>query len=248
MNWSIFMTLARLTFRQVATVKRGIIVALLIAIPVVGSVLISYFNATENTAAVIFDFGIFSTVLPIVTLVIASPAFADEIEDRTLAILTLAPISRWLIVTPKLLTVAVIATVPMVIASFASAAIASDINAMSSAVAVSIGTAFGCVCYAALFTFLGSITGRSIIIGLLYVLAWENLFVTFIPTLSYTSVSQWSVAVASQIEPYILALDDFGSPVSAGLPAIAYALVAGVVLVIGCYVANVRRLRTMDVN
>ena len=248
MNWSIFITLAKLTFRQIVTVRRGVIVALLIAIPVVGSILIAYFNATENTAAVIFDFGIFSTVLPIVTLVIASPAFADEIEDRTLAVLTLTPISRWLIVTPKLITVAVIAAVPLTIAAFASGAIASDTSPASSAVAVAVGTAFGCMCYAALFTFLGSITGRSIIIGLLYVLAWENLFVTFIPTLTYTSVSQWAITVASQIEPYILSLDESGLPNASGLPAIVYALVAGTVLVVGCYVANVRRLRTMDVN
>ena len=248
MSWSIFMALARLTFRQVVTVKRGAIVALLIAIPVVGSILITYFDATENTAAVIFSFGIFATVLPIVTLVIASPAFSDEVEDRTLAILTLSPISRWLIVTPKLVTVAVIATVPLVIASFASAVIASDVEPVSSAIAVAIGTAFGCVCYSALFTFLGSITGRSIIIGLLYVLAWENLFVNFIPTLTYTSISRLALSVASQVEPYVLSLDDSGQPDFTGLPAIAYALVAGVAVVIVCYVANVRRLRTMDVN
>ena len=245
---AIFNTLLRLTFRQVATIRRVIIIAVLVAIPIAGAVLIVYFDFRGETAEIIINFALFSTVLPIVALVVASPAFSDEIEDRTLPILALTPIPRWQIVLPKLVAAFVIAVVPLSVATFVSAGIAADVNPFTSAIAATVGVTFGCICYSSLFLFLGTITGRSIIVGLIYILAWENVFLNLLPTLSYTSISQWSVSIASQIEPYILALDSDGTPDATGIPSVVYSVIAGAVIVIGCTIASVRRLRTMDVN
>ena len=247
MNWSIFNALLGLTFRQIATVRRLIIVALLAAVPIVGSALLVYFDLTSETATVIFDLSIFATVLPIIALVVASPVFSDEIEDRTLPILALTPIPRWQIVMPKLTTAFVVAVVPIAIAAFVSAVIGSDTNAITSAVAVTAGVVFGCACYTSLFAFLGTITGRSIIIGLLYIVAWEALFANIIPALNYLSIGQFAIAIAAQIEPNVLPLVD-GEPNFATIPAVAYSLVAGLVVVVGCAFAGIRRLRSMDIN
>ena len=248
MNWAIFRALLQLTFRQVATVKRVIIIAVLVTIPVVGAVLVVYFNARGDTAEIIINFALFSTVLPIIALVVASPAFSDEIEDRTLPILALTPIPRWQIVLPKLVAVYVIAVVPLSLATFVAAGIAADLNPFTSAIAATVGVMFGCLCYSSLFLFLGTITGRSIIIGLIYILAWENVFTNVLPTLGYTSISQWSVSIASQIEPYVLMLDSDGVPDTTGIPSVVYAILAGAIVVVGCGFASIRRLRTMDVN
>ena len=43
------------------------------------------------------------SIAPLVVLAIAAAAFGNEIEDRTLANLTLSPIPRWQIAVPKLL-------------------------------------------------------------------------------------------------------------------------------------------------
>lgn len=248
MNWAIFRALLQLTFRQVATVRRVIIIAVLVAIPIAGAVLIVYFNARGDAADIIVNLALFSTVLPIVALVVASPAFSDEIEDRTLPILALTPIPRWQIVVPKLTAVVVVAILPLSIATFLATGIAADVNPFTSAVAATVGVMFGCLCYSSLFLFLGTITGRSIIVGLIYILAWENVFTNLLPTLGYTSISQWSVSIASQIEPYIMALGNDGQPDTTGVPSVAYSIIAGLVIVIGCGFASIRRLRTMDVN
>lgn len=247
MNSSIFNALIGLTFRQIATVRRMIIVALLVAVPIGGSVLLVAFNLTSETAALIFDLSIFATVLPIVALVVASPVFSDEIEDRTLPILALTPIPRWQIVIPKWITAFAVAVVPVAVSAFISAIIASDTNAYTSAIAVAIGTIFGCLCYTSLFAFLGTITGRSVIIGLLYIVAWEALFANVIPALNYLSIGQFAVAIAAQIEPAILPIVD-GEPNTIGIPAVAYSLIAGLVVMIGCGLASVWRLRTMDIS
>ena len=247
MNSSIFNALIGLTFRQIATVRRMIIVALLVAVPIGGSVMLAAFNLTSETAALIFDLSIFATVLPIVALVVASPVFSDEIEDRTLPILALTPIPRWQIVIPKWITAFAVAVVPVTVSAFISAIIASDANAYTSAIAVAIGTVFGCLCYTSLFAFLGTITGRSVIIGLLYIVAWEALFANVIPALNYLSIGQFAVAIAAQIEPAVLPIVD-GEPNTIGIPAVAYSLIAGLVVMIGCGLASVWRLRTMDIN
>ena len=247
MNSSIFNALIGLTFRQIATVRRMIIVALLVAVPIGGAVLLVAFDLSSGTAALIFDLSIFATVLPIVALVVASPVFSDEIEDRTLPILALTPIPRWQIVIPKWITAFTVAVVPVAVSAFISAIIASDTNAYTSAIAVAIGTIFGCLCYTSLFAFLGTITGRSVIIGLLYIVAWEALFANVIPALNYLSVGQFAVAIAAQIEPAILPIVD-GEPNTIGIPAVAYSLIAGLVVMIGCGLASVWRLRTMDIN
>ena len=247
MNSSIFNALIGLTFRQIATVRRMIIVALLVAVPIGGSVMLVAFDLTSETAALIFDLSIFATVLPIVALVVASPVFSDEIEDRTLPILALTPIPRWQIVIPKWITAFTVAVVPVAVSAFISAIIASDTNAYTSAIAVAIGTVFGCLCYTSLFAFLGTITGRSVIIGLLYIVAWEALFANVIPALNYLSIGQFAVAIGAQIEPAILPIVD-GEPNTIGIPAVAYSLIAGLVVMIGCGLASVWRLRTMDIN
>src|SRR6478672_6808220 len=47
--------------------------------------------------------------LPLIVLAIAAAAFGNEVEDRTLANLTLSPIARWKIALPKLLATITIA-------------------------------------------------------------------------------------------------------------------------------------------
>ena len=49
------------------------------------------------------------SIAPLVVLAIAAAAFANEVEDRTLANLTLSPLPRWQIALPKLLAAITIA-------------------------------------------------------------------------------------------------------------------------------------------
>ena len=96
----------RMTLQQLTGRWRLGIMTVLAAMPVIiTAVMLGSANAPSVAA---FETMVLSTMLagsiaPLVALAIAAPAFANEIEDRTLANLTLTPLPRWQIVVPKLL-------------------------------------------------------------------------------------------------------------------------------------------------
>ncbi len=73
----------------------------------VGPVLFTamFLDATSPSVAdfemVVINTMFAGSIAPLIIVAIASVAFANEVEDRTLANLTLSPIPRWQIVLPK---------------------------------------------------------------------------------------------------------------------------------------------------
>src|SRR5215211_6826671 len=101
-----------LTFRQLSGRWRLVIMTVLAMMPV----LIAALMLADNHAPPVRDFelAILSAMLsgsiaPLVVLAIAAAAFGNEIEDRTLANLTLSPVPRWKIALPKLLATITVA-------------------------------------------------------------------------------------------------------------------------------------------
>ncbi|MDQ4080821.1 MAG: hypothetical protein M3125_08700, partial [Gemmatimonadota bacterium] len=96
----------RLTLRQLTGKWRLLIMTVLAAMPVV----IAWITVSDQTTLSVREFEtailgamLAGSIAPLVVLAIAAAAFANEIEDRTLANLTLACIPRWKIALPKLL-------------------------------------------------------------------------------------------------------------------------------------------------
>src|SRR3954471_9188816 len=108
-----------LTIRQLSGRWRLGIMTILASMPVIIAVLMLRSSSAPSVRE--FETAILSAMLagsitPLVVLAISAAAFANEIEDRTLANLTFAPIPRWQIVVPKLLAAITIA-VPFIAAS-----------------------------------------------------------------------------------------------------------------------------------
>src|SRR5215207_4121617 len=102
----------RLTLLQLSGRWRLGIMTVLAAMPVIIAVVM--LRSADAPSVQDFETGILGAMLagsiaPLVVLAIAAPAFANEIEDRTLANLTLTPVPRWQIVLPKLLAAITIA-------------------------------------------------------------------------------------------------------------------------------------------
>src|SRR5262245_11319163 len=96
----------RLTLRQLSGPWRLLIMTVLAAMPV----LMAFLAVGSRHAPQVIEFeqAILSAMLagsiaPLVVLAISAAAFASEVEDRTLANLTLSPLTRWQIAVPKLL-------------------------------------------------------------------------------------------------------------------------------------------------
>ena len=108
-----------LSLRQLAGGRRAWIMLLLAAIPLLFALI--YRLAGGEEAPTEFGDGltshlIISTILPLVMLVLATAAFGNELDDRTLPYLILKPLPRWKIVLPKLLAPLLVGGIPVVMA------------------------------------------------------------------------------------------------------------------------------------
>ena len=230
-----------LTLRQLTGKWRVSIMAVLALLPVIIAVLM----VSRDGAPTVQEFeravlnGILAgAISPLVVLAIASAAFANEIEDRTLANLTLAPIPRWQIAVPKLLAAICVSGPFIAISAFLTGylAFSADIKA---ALAVTGATIVGVALYSSAFVWLGLMTTRAIGYGLLYVVLWEGFFSGFVTGVRLLSVRYHSIAWMHGLDERRFAgFDDFG---------FGLAVVASVVVFGGFLWLSVRRLRYMDV-
>jgi ABC-2 type transport system permease protein len=230
-----------LTLRQLSGRWRLLIMTLLAAMPVI----IAYLMLSDNDAPSVTEFetAILSAMLagsiaPLVVLQIAAAAFANEVEDRTLANLTLAPIPRWQIVLPKLLASITIAAPFIAVSAFVTSYIAflGDPRAV---LAVTSSIIVGVVLYASAFIWLGLVTTQAIGIGLLYIVLWEGFFSGFVSGVRLLSIRHYAIAVMHGLDPRRFAVYDH-----LGLTA---AVTVSVLVFVGFVLLAIRRLRRMDV-
>src|SRR6187455_343965 len=192
-----------LTLRQLSGRWRIVIMTVLAAMPaLIAAVML---NSSEAPSVRDFELAILSAMLagsitPMVVLAIAGSAFANEVEDKTLANLTFAPIPRWQIVVPKLLATITIAAPFILLSAFISSYVGflADLRAV---VAVTAGAVVGVALYASAFVWLGLVTTQAIGIGLLYIVLWEGFFSGFVEGVRLLSIRHYAIALMHGIDP-----------------------------------------------
>jgi ABC-2 type transport system permease protein len=231
----------RLTLRQMVGRWRLLIMTVLAAMPVFITLLVMRAGrapSVEEFELVVFSAMLAGSISPLVVLAISTAAFGNEIEDRTLANLTLSPIPRWKIALPKLLAAITIAAPFIGVSALASSWIAflGDPRAVF---AVTAAALVGVALYASAFVWLGLVSTQAIGIGLLYIVLWEGFFSGFVSGVRVLSIRHYSISLMHAFDARRFAsFDNLSAPVAAG---ISIAIVAGFLLL------SVRRLRTMDV-
>lgn len=231
----------RLTLRQLSGRWRLTIMTVLASMPVLIAVLTLRSSTAPSVAE--FEMIVFSTMLagsiaPLIVLAIASAAFANEIEDRTLANLTLTPIPRWKIALPKLLAAITIAAPFILVSAFVTGYVAflGDLTAVA---AVSVSALVGVALYASAFVWLGLVTTQAIGVGLLYIVLWEGFFSGFVSGVRLLSIRHYSISVMHALDSRRFAWADHPPTL----------VLAGIVLLVftGFLLLTIRRLRRMDV-
>jgi ABC-2 type transport system permease protein len=194
--------LLALSVRQLAGGKRVWLMLVLAAIPLIFAVIF----ALVETDATALEFSdgltnhlIASTILPLVMLVLATAAFGNELDDRTLPYLVLKPISRWAIVAPKLLASLLIGGVPVVFSGWLATLIITDGDA-GHAAATAAALLVGATAYAALFTWAGLALRYALPFGVAYIFVWEAALSTFLGGTRFLSVRQYTLAVVHGID------------------------------------------------
>jgi ABC-2 type transport system permease protein len=230
-----------LTLRQLTGRWRLAIMTVLAAMPVIITLLI----LADETAGSVDDFEkaflgamLAGSIAPLVVLAIGAAAFGNEVEDRTLANLTISPVPRWKIALPKWLATISIAG-PFIALSALLTAHVAFIADWTATLAVTGAMVVGVAMYAALFVWLGLVSTQAIGVGLLYIVLWEGFFAGFVSGARMLSIRYYSIALMHAMDPRRFAAQDHVSALTASIVAI--------VVIAGFLTLSVRRLRTMDV-
>jgi len=230
-----------LTLRQLSGRWRLAIMTVLASMPVIIAVLM--LRSSNAPSVRQFETAILSAMLagsitPLIVLAISAAAFANEIEDRTLANLTFAPIPRWQIVVPKLLASITLA-VPFIAASAFVTSYVAYLGDARAAIAVTASAIVAVALYASAFVWLGLVTTQAIGIGLLYIVLWEGFFSGFVSGVRLLSIRHYAIALMHGIDPR-----EFASSNHLNLTA---AIIVSTVVFGGFLLLSVRRLRRMDI-
>ncbi len=231
----------RLTVRQLSGRWRLGIMTVLAALPVLFTALVVRSDSAPFVGQ--FEVVVLSTMLagsiaPLIVLAIASVAFSNEVEDRTLANLTLAPIPRWQIVVPKLGAAATVAGPFIAASAFLTGFLAYNRD-MTAALAVTVAALAGLLMYASVFVWLGLVTRQAIGVGLAYIVLWEGFFSGYVSGIRFLSIRHYSIAMMHGLDPRRFVDDPH-----VGL-GVAVVVAAGVLA--SFTLMSTRRLRRMDV-
>lgn len=191
------LTIMSLTARAMLGRKR---VLMLLPMPIIliGLTLIGVTSGASDAewGPVVFSSLGISVILPLTALIVGSSALGLEIDDGTITHLLTKPLPRSEIVLSKLavawLVTAVATGVPL-----AAAALIGGSGKL--AVGLVIGAAIGALAYSALFLALSVMTKRPVAVGLVYIVLWENILVSYVSGARVFSVRQHATAIADSI-------------------------------------------------
>ena len=182
------------------------------------------------------------TILPLATVILATNALGNEIEDRTMVYLILKPIRRSRIILEKYSAVVQSTWIAMVLGMLVSWVMASqgnvidDIDVLAAAV---LAVLIGVLTYGALFLALSLIVPRALIAGIMYVLFWETLLGRIIPGARLLSIQHYVQSLYSRM------LSDPLMEVNNALQFPSAMLAVSVLLALSLLFATFR-LRAMD--
>jgi ABC-2 type transport system permease protein len=235
-----------LSLRQMAGKRRLAIILILAAIPVGLAILLSRLIGDEadfsrNFSETILDALFIGVIVPIVVMTLATTAFGNELEDRTLNVLVLKPIPRYAIVIPKYLASIIVSGIVLVIATALIVGIALNEGGVSAVLTAILAVGVCVITYAALFTWAGLMTSKALGFALVYVFLWEQFLTRFVRGTRYFSVREYTLSILNGLDE-----DTFGAITTPVLDWPAALIAAGVItaLFLGL---TVRRLSRMDV-
>lgn len=219
MNAPFNRTVMWLTRRQLFAKRRAYVALAVLLIPTVLALLVR-FNAGEGdldavgSLNTIFKEIVLGVLLPLTALVFGTSAFGGEVDDGTLIYLMVKPVPRWQLTFSKFL-VAFLATVAVVVPSVLLAWASMQNGApFRLPLAYSAGATAGALIYCAIFVTMGITSRRALAIGLLYIVAFENVLSRSVVGVKSLSVREFAISVAKTIVGPLVEFTDFVVPIT----------------------------------
>ena len=228
-----------LALRQAVTRRKVALLIILALIPLgFASILVSVDAGDGALIGPVLGGLVIYVTLPITVMVLATGAFGNEVEDRTLSLLTTKPVPRWTIVLAKFAATVVVAA-PLMAGVAAIITMMDPEGTGNAPLAAAVAVVVGVVAYASAFTWLGLLTTRALGFGLVYVLLWEALITSLLSGTRYLSIRSYIFGTAYGLN------DVFGEELTIALtPSIVGATLVTVVF----FLLTVRRLGRMDIQ
>lgn len=203
------MTITQLTIRQFLKSRSLAVIAVICLIPLAIAIIPhltpnqeSLRNLRSIMANTIFLTTYVTLLMPISILVLASAAFGDEIDDKTLYILALKPVSRFRIMFEKLIAVFVVA-IPVVWGSILIVwAVISwgNFDALQDMVWPMLASSLiGIFGFGSIFLAISLFIRRTLLVGMFYVTIWEGALAGFLPGIRNFSISHYSRSMFSNL-------------------------------------------------
>jgi ABC-2 type transport system permease protein len=238
-------SLRLLTFSlgQLLAGRRLIIIALLVALPLV---LPAVFAAGADVEPAAFTLELFRqlvlpVLLPVVTLTFATSSLGSELRDGTVTNLLLKPIPRPAVLAAKYLAAVVASLVVLLPAETVGHVVAAGgLGSTDLLTGMLLATLVGTLAYCALGLLLSLLMARALLVGLAYALLWEGAVVSAAPSAASLSIRGYTEGVlAAVLRGGGLGLETRLGPVSA--------TVLAAVVTLAALVLAARRLERMDI-
>ena len=228
-----------LALRQAVTRRKVALLIVLALIPLgFASILVSVDAGDGALIGPVLGGLVIYVTLPITVMVLATGAFGNEVEDRTLSLLTTKPVPRWTIVLAKFAATVAVAA-PLMAAVAAIITMMDPEGTGNAPLAAAVAVVVGVVAYASAFTWLGLLTTRALGFGLVYVLLWEALITSLLSGTRYLSIRSYIFGTAYGLN------DVFGEELTIALTP---SLVGAALVTLGFLLLTVRRLGRMDIQ
>lgn len=195
-------TIIWLTLRQFLRSKSVLVVLGISLFPVLFAI-IPHLASREPTLRTIRDvigntiyLDLFAaTLLPLATLVLATAAFGDELEDKTLQYLTLKPIGRLQIAIAKFIAVLLV-TLPIVWSGLLVTWVVGSWGKLGDNTELIwpmlASSTVGILGFGALFLLVSLVIQRALLAGIFYVFIWETALSRYLPGIRSISVRHYT--------------------------------------------------------
>ena len=223
-------TVYRIILRTQVSLGRIAFLALLASVGLVVGLAIGVgdvFDRLDAGTNLINAFGL-SLYAPVATLVLASAALSDPVDDGTMVYLWLRPMGRWKIGLGALLATWTV-TLPLVLVPMVGMAVLSG-GGPSLVRGTLLAGSLAVVAYGALFVLLGLWVRRALIWGLAYILLWEGFVAIAGDNAQRLAIRSYTRSLLSDATGVDLFLADISVSASVIVPlvvaAVAFALTA----------------------
>jgi ABC-2 type transport system permease protein len=186
----------------------------------------------------------FPILLPIATMILATAAIGNEIEDRTLPYLTLKPLSRFRIVVEKWLG-SIWVAIPAILIGLLVACLvlfrdqSSDYQRVI--VAALVSSAIGICAYCGVFLLISLVIQRALLAGIIYTFVIENILGRYLKGLRVVSIQHYVKSIYERLQ-------DDPAAVSKNAAALSSAIIVLIAATIVSLLLATWRLRRMSLD